>query len=76
VRQVLSDIGAEHVPELLVLNKIDVAPADRVADLRRVHPEAVAVSALTGEGIGELMIAVTARLRDVVDQRAPGPSRR
>ena len=63
VHGVLHEIGAREVPELLVLNKIDVAPPDRVTALRRAYPDAVPVSALTGEGVGELRTALAARLR-------------
>ena len=50
VREVLTEIGAERVPELLVFNKRDVA-ADVADDLVADHPGSVAVSARTGDGI-------------------------
>ncbi|RLK23942.1 GTP-binding protein HflX [Micromonospora sp. M71_S20] len=62
VHGVLHEIGAGDVPELLVLNKIDVAPGEWVDALRRVHPGAVAVSALTGAGMDELRAALADRL--------------
>jgi GTP-binding protein HflX len=65
VHQVLREIGADQVPEMLVLNKIDVAPAENVAALRRVYPDAPRVSALTGEGISELRDALAGRLREL-----------
>jgi GTPase len=52
VEDVLEEIGAGDRPRLLVLNKAD-AVADREA-VRFRHPEGVLVSALTGEGLGEL----------------------
>jgi GTP-binding protein HflX len=58
VRQVLREIGAGDIPELLALNKTDVAPAEAVERLRRLHPEAVAVSALTGDGAEQLRDAI------------------
>jgi GTP-binding protein HflX len=58
VRGVLYEIDAVHQPELLVLNKCDLAqPADSEA-LRRCYPDAVTVSALTGEGIPQLRAAI------------------
>ena len=63
VHGVLHEIGAGQLPELLVLNKVDVAPPDWVAALRRAYPDAVAVSALTGAGIPELRDALGARVR-------------
>jgi GTP-binding protein HflX len=62
---VLETIGAEQVPELLVLNKIDVAPPETVAALRRAYPDALQVSALTGAGISELRDALARRLREL-----------
>lgn len=62
VRQVLSEIDATDVPELLVLNKLDVAEPVSVRRLRNLHPEAVVVSALTGEGLPELLEAAAERL--------------
>ncbi len=55
VRTVLSEIpGALDVPELIVLNKVDLADAVTLAALRTRLPGSVAVSARTGEGIEEL----------------------
>jgi GTP-binding protein HflX len=65
VHDVLREIGARQVPEMLVLNKIDVASPEMVAALRQVYPDALQVSALTGAGIGELRDAVAGRLREL-----------
>ncbi len=65
VRGVLAEVGAAEVPELLVLNKVDVAPQDRLDALQRAYPEALAVSALTGQGVPELRDALARRLREV-----------
>jgi GTP-binding protein HflX len=62
VHSVLRDIDAADVPELLVLNKIDQADPSVLQRLRNLHPEAVAVSALTGEGLAELASALSERL--------------
>ncbi|MEW2290341.1 GTPase HflX [Streptomyces sp. NPDC047841] len=58
VREVLREIGAQDVPELLVLNKADLAEPEQMVTLRRLHPGAVAVSARTGEGLGDLRKAL------------------
>jgi GTP-binding protein HflX len=74
VRAVLREIGAGERPELLVLNKADIAPADAVADLASGNAGAIVVSARTGEGIGQLLDGITRRLRarsPVVDLRVP-----
>jgi GTP-binding protein HflX len=62
VRGVLYEIGARDQPELLVLNKIDVAPPEWTAALRSAYPDAVPVSAVTGEGIEDLRAAIAAAL--------------
>ena len=58
VRQVVSDVVADHdgrpAPELLVVNKIDAAGDLALAQLRRALPDAVFVSAHTGEGLDKL----------------------
>ena len=66
VRAVLADIGAGDVPEQLVINKADEAPADELAALRTAYPDAVVVSARTGAGID--------RLRAVTESRLPRPA--
>ena len=62
VRAVLADIGAGDIPELIVINKADVATADAVTGLRSQHPGSVVVSARTGTGIDELRSAVESAL--------------
>jgi GTP-binding protein HflX len=61
VRDVLTEIGADQVPELIVFNK-----ADATTEVKRLverHPASVAVSAKTGEGIEELLTTIGDRLR-------------
>src|SRR4051812_44147746 len=62
VRAVLAEVGAQSVPELVVVNKIDTADPDVVRRLLRTQPNAVAVSARTGEGIETLVATLTERL--------------
>ena len=54
VRTVLGELDAGEVPELVVINKIDIADPGTVAELRRREREAVSVSAATGQGIADL----------------------
>ncbi len=63
VRQVLAEIGAVAVPELVVFNKADLDPvaAERLV---RLHPGSVAVSAATGEGLDALLVAIGDALRE------------
>ncbi len=61
VRSVLDEIGAGAVPELLAFNKADATgEADRLA---KAHPGSHPISALIGEGVESLLLAVGDRLR-------------
>ncbi len=62
VHDVLEQIGARQVPELLVLNKTDAVDPSTIARLRNLHPEAVSVSALDGTGITDLVNALSDHL--------------
>lgn len=62
VREVLREIDAADVPELLVFNKADLEP-EVAADLVADHPGSVAVSAVTGEGIDRFLHVLGDRLR-------------
>jgi GTP-binding protein HflX len=62
VREVLAEIGADGVPELVVLNKTDVADPLSVTRLLRAEPGAVPVSARTGAGLDDLRAAIDAAL--------------
>jgi GTP-binding protein HflX len=54
VDDVLEEIGAGDVPRLLALNKADLLDDERRRELGFRHPDAVPVSALTGEGTAVL----------------------
>lgn len=67
VQQVLTEIEAHHTQQVLVLNKADLLPEadEQLVQLRRilknpdgVAPHAVAVSALTGAGIDQLLTRI------------------
>ena len=62
VREVLAEIGADKVPELLVINKADLNP-DNAKRLVYENQGAVAFSAMTGEGIEDLLLAIGDRMR-------------
>ena len=64
VRQVLDEIGALQVPELLVFNKADVEPGV-AADLVQRHQGSVALSARTGEGTDRFLRVQGDRLRSI-----------
>lgn len=62
VRDVLGEIGAADVPELIAVNKIDAISEVDLARLKRRFPEAAFVSALTGEGTEALLEKIAERL--------------
>ena len=62
VREVLSSLGVAEHPEIVVLNKADVADPAVVARMRHLVPGLVVVSAKTGEGFEDLRAAIDAAL--------------
>lgn len=54
VREVIAEVDARHIPEIIVLNKADAADPFVLERMRQREPEHVIVSARTGEGIEEL----------------------
>ena len=62
VRQVFGEVSASEVPEIIVINKADAADDLVVKQLLAREPHAVVVSARTGEGIEELLLAIEADL--------------
>ena len=62
VHEVLGEIGAAGVPELVVVNKADRAP-DEAKALAHAIEGSVLISAQTGEGIDDLLVAIGDRLR-------------
>lgn len=66
VREVLSEIDAANIREIVVVNKIDAADPIVVQRILRREKGSVAVSAHTGEGIENLMLEI--------EKALPGPS--
>jgi GTP-binding protein HflX len=62
VREVFAEIGALHVPEIVVINKADAADPLVLSRLVAREPHSVVVSAHTGEGIDKLFSIVEADL--------------
>jgi len=76
VRAVLAEIGAAEVPEIIAVNKADIA-GEHVADVLRAEPHAVLVSARTRTGIPELLAAIEADLpHRLIDVHAHVPYHR
>jgi GTP-binding protein HflX len=55
VREVLAEIGAHDVPELVVFNKSDAADEIELKGLQLAEPRSVVVSARTGDGLALLL---------------------
>jgi GTP-binding protein HflX len=64
VAGVLREIGAQELPLELVINKIDAADGLRRRHLSNRYPEALQVSALTGEGLDALRERIAERFSD------------
>ncbi|MFE1645432.1 GTPase HflX [Microbacterium sp. P01] len=58
VRDVMGDVGARDVPELVVFNKADLVDDDTRLVLRGLEPKALFASSRSGEGIDELRAAI------------------
>lgn len=66
VRDVMADVGARDIPEIVVFNKVDMVSSGTSMMLRGMEPGALFVSAATGEGVSLLL--------DEIDRRLPGPT--
>jgi hypothetical protein len=64
VQAVLAEIGASELPTLLVLNKIDAVDSLGRRRLASRFPDAVQVSALTGEGLDALREQIAVRFAE------------
>ncbi len=62
VGEILDQLHAAEKPAVLVLNKIDRLDREGEISLRRLHPEAILVSAATGDGIPTLLDRLTVHL--------------
>jgi GTP-binding protein HflX len=67
VREVLSEIGAADVPELIVINKTDAVDPLELESLRLRERNCVLVSAQTGDGVDKLRAAI----EDALPERDP-----
>lgn len=64
-REVLAEIGAQHVPSRLVMNKVDKLTSERLTELQAQFPDAWFVSAKNREDVA----AVRARIIDFFESR-------
>ncbi|QTX05016.1 GTPase HflX [Agromyces archimandritae] len=64
VRDVIGEVGARDIPELVVFNKSDLVSADERLVLAGLVPDAVFASARTGEGVAEILERIGRMLPD------------
>ena len=69
VDEVLDSLGCDKVPQITLLNKVDIADDSSVAEMLVCHrPDALSISAVTGEGLDRLVEEVMhAMQHDTVD---------
>ena len=58
VREVIAEVGAREIPEIVVFNKSDLVSDDDRLLLRGLWPQGIFVSARTGEGIEALLATI------------------
>lgn len=64
VREVIAEVDATNIPEIVVFNKIDLVDEAQRLVLHGLEPNAVFVSAKTGEGIEVLLERISRTLPD------------
>lgn len=64
VNEVLKSIGAENIPQLLVLNKSDLVDTRLQSMLQRHYEDSIAISAANGDGIDQLLSKIESMLMD------------
>ena len=62
VREVLAEIDAIHIPELIVINKCDIANEHVIAEIKARESNHVVISAATGQGIPQLLALLEEQL--------------
>ena len=62
VREVISEIGGQKIPEIIAMNKSDIADPETIRALLRDEPSAISISVHTGAGIPKLIEAIEAAL--------------
>jgi len=59
VRDVIGEVDARHLPEIVVFNKSDLIDDDQRLVLRGLEPRAIFASARTGEGVDEILARIS-----------------
>lgn len=67
VREVLQEIGADHIRELIVINKIDLIDDEKIMNLKRTFKDCLFISTKENNGINELLLEI--------DKKLPNPTK-
>jgi GTP-binding protein HflX len=77
VRHVINDVGGGDIPEIIAINKADIAAPEVMMQILRTEPNSFAFSARTGFGIDTLLKAIETSLpRPRIEVRATIPFNR
>jgi GTP-binding protein HflX len=77
VRHVINDVGGGDIPEIIAINKADIAAPEVMRQILRTEPNSFAFSARTGFGIDTLLKAIETSLpRPRIEVRATIPFNR
>lgn len=77
VRHVINDVGGGDIPEIIAINKADIAAPEVMMQILRTEPNSFAFSARTGFGLDTLLKAIETSLpRPRIEIRATIPFNR
>jgi GTP-binding protein HflX len=62
VRLVIDEIGGKDIPEIIAINKVDIADPEVILEILRKEPNSYAISVRTGFGIEGLLHAIESSL--------------
>ena len=77
VRQVIQEVGGAQIPEIIAINKVDIADPNIVMEILRKEPNSFAFSVRTGFGVAALVQAIESSLpRPTIEIKAVIPYNR
>ena len=62
VREVIRETGGGKIPEIIAINKCDIADQEMIREIMRAEPDAYPISVHTGVGIEKLIAAIESSL--------------
>jgi GTP-binding protein HflX len=77
VRQVIQEVGGEKIPEIIAINKVDIADPHIIMEILRKEPNSFAFSVRTSFGVAALVQAIESSLpRPTIEIKAVIPYNR